>query len=75
MSFEKALDVCKKKSLNRDFRIVPPAECWRWWKENWQDWLVPFPDQNYDAIEAGIIEADPTYIPLAQRAMPDTKQD
>ena len=47
---------------------IPSKEaCWSWWKENWQDWIIPFPDQDYKAIEAEIIKADPTYIPLSKR--------
>ena len=61
--------------LTESWPIPTSDECWRWWKENWQDWLIPFPDQNYDAIEAEIIAADSTYIPLAQRMPSGTKQD
>lgn len=63
ISFDEALVICKENSLKRGYRVVPPAECWRWWKDNWRNWILPFPDQDYDAIEAEIAAADPTYVP------------
>lgn len=75
LSFEKALVACKTNFSKHDFRIVSSESCWRWWKANWQDWVIPFPDQNADAIEAKIIAVDSTYIPLSQRTISDTKQN